>query len=83
MEPAQVTLLNRTQKWCSSHVHRALCHPHQVPVSAQAGEVYLHEVGLEGSLLWCDLCFAPSELNLENSPFSHHILIITSLCVGE
>ena len=82
-EPGPVNLLYRTQKWCPGHILRALCCPHLLPVSAQAGEVYHDGMGLEGSLFWDHLCFAPSELNLENSPFSTAFLqSYTALCGG-
>lgn len=82
MEPDQVNLLYRTQKWCPGQVHGAVCCPHLLPVSAQAGEVYRDGVGLEGSLLWGHLCFAPSELSLEISPFCTTFLTIISLGHG-
>ena len=52
MEPDEVNLLYRTQKWCPGHIGGPLCCPYLLPVSAQTAEVYRDMAGLEGSLLW-------------------------------
>lgn len=62
-------------------IHGALCCPRLLPVSVQTGKVYHDGVGLEGSLLWGHLRFAPYELNLENSLFSTTVLqSYTAMC---
>ena len=78
MEPAGQRTLQNLETVPSSRT-QALCCWHVLPLSARAGEVCRNGVGLEGSLFWLHRGFAPSELNLKNSPLSHHVLIITSL----